>query len=165
MGGRGASSATAKTGGGTVYENALKAAENVYSVELSNVGGGNISDQIPQWILDKNGIAVRSGFFKIKHETEKAILVSTNSSFFGGVDETFWVPKSQLQSAEKTRQDILTNGANKIVSQQYTNYLKQLASSNGVKLGNTSSWEKITAKLQKSGVAVKSRDEFKKSKA
>lgn len=165
MGGRGSSSTTAKTGGGTVYENALKSAESVFSVHLSNVDGEGISGQIPQWILDKNGITVRSRAFAVVHETEKAVLVSTRGSWFGGVDEEFWVPKSQLQSAEKTRQEILVSGANKIVSQQYTNYLNQLASSNGVKIGNISSWEKITAKLQKSGVAVKSRDEFKNSKA
>ncbi len=165
MGGRGGSSASAKAqAGGTVYESALRSARSVAAAEINNLHGG-ISDQIPQWILDRESRGIRRDFV-VKRETEKAILVSSAGDMAKGIrDTSFWVPKSQLQSVEKTKQEILERAANKIVSMKYSNYLKDTAAGAGVKVGNLGSWEKITAKLRSNGVAVMSRDEFKDSKA
>lgn len=148
----------------TVYENALKSAENISSSALRNLENDNISSHIPQWILQKNGVEVRGHTYSVERETDKAILVNNNAGMYGGRDKKFWVPKSQLQPVEKTRKEILEKTANQIISQKYTSYLKQLASTNNVKLGNVSSWDKITAKLKKMGVTVMSRDEYKLSK-
>lgn len=166
MGGRGTRSTTNATKNHrvTVYENALKSAESVSALELKSLETGNIAANIPGWILERNGIYGHAHSFAVERETDKAILVNDNKSRYGGQDTKFWVPKSQLQSVEKTRQEILEKTANQIVSQKYTNYLKHLASANNVKLGNISSWDKITARLKKKGVAVMSRDGFKFSK-
>lgn len=133
--------------------------------EISLLDPKGIGAQIPQWIINRESDGLRKNF-QVKRETEKAILVSSSGDVYKGIRNTeFWVPKSQLQSVEKTKQEIWEKHANRAVSEKYSTYLNSTAASAGVKVGNLSSWEKITAKLQKSGVAVMTRDEFKNSKA
>lgn len=133
--------------------------------EISFLNPNGIGAQIPQWIINRESDGLRKNF-QVKRETEKAILVSSSGDASKGIRNTeFWVPKSQLQSVEKTKQEIWEKHANRAVSEKYTAYLNTTAESAGVKVGNLSSWDKITAKLQKSGVAVMTRDEFKNSKA
>lgn len=165
MGGRGASSASS---GGTVYDKALKASKGDAEMMIERMGSGGIAEQIPQWIIDKDTRSrIRTSEMSVIRETEKALLVSDHAQMFGfsRADE-FWVPKSQLQSAAKTKQEIYDKAANRVVSQMYTSYLEKTAAENNVKIGNLgSSWDKITAKLQKKGLTVMSREEYKNSKA
>ena len=167
MGGRGSSSASSKNKSLTIYEQALKStkAEADAIMERAGIGKGGISENIPQWILDRENNGTRSREMSIERETEKAVLVNTNNSLYGNPQDTkFWVPKSQLQSVEKTKQEIKDKAANSLVSQKYSNYLKKLAQSNGIKIGNTSSWSKITDKLRKSKIDVLTREQFQNSK-
>ena len=165
MGGRGASSASRAV---TVYDKALKESRGYAEMLIERMGSGGIAEQIPQWIIDKDTrLGIRTSEMYVVRETERALLVSDEARMFGASqDGEFWVPKSQLQSAAKTKQEIYDKAANSFVSDMYTSYLKKTAAENNVKIGNLgSSWGKITAKLQKKGLTVMSREEFKKSKA
>ena len=169
MGGRGASSASSAASGGgsaTVIDNARKAA--LSSVKVKNIdklADSAVAARIPQWILDRETDGIRGSRLSIIRETEKAVLVTNHGKDFGASrNKEFWVPKSQLKSKAEIRKEAIDGEARRIVSQKYSNYLKSLASSSGVKVGNLSSWGKITEKLKKSGVSVLSRDEYQKSR-
>ena len=134
---------------------AIEAATN--SVIVKEIGTHGLADQIPTWILDKNGIAVRGNGFEIERETEKAVLVNTHSSMFGGTDKTFWVPKSQLKDAEAVKAETIEYEARKQVSMRYTAYLAALATENNVEM---TGWERTAYALSKKGIEVMSRDAF-----
>lgn len=120
--------------------------------------------EVPAWIISKNlsnaeAMAWNStwGVDSIERETEKAILVGRNTDY-GKV--TVWCPKSALQDREEMLAQEEASNERWKNNQRYTNYLKETAKENGVKIGNMSSWEKIIAKLQSKGVEVKTREEF-----
>lgn len=166
MGGRGASSASSGGGSATVIDNARKSALNSAKVKsLDKLADNSVAARIPQWILDRETDGIRGSRLSIIKETEKAVLVTNHGKDYGAPrDKQFWVPKSQLKSKAEIKKEAIEGEAKRIVSQKYGNYLKSLASSSGVKVGNLSSWDKITEKLKKSGVSVMTRDEYQKSK-
>lgn len=116
---------------------------------------------VPQWFMSKNNIAAVNYF--AGKQTEKAILVNVSFERVAAgsdVDGTAWVPKSILQTADEYVAERKAKDNRYANNCRYSNYLKELAAANGVKIGNLSSWEKIQAKLTKNGVAFKTRDEF-----
>jgi heme oxygenase len=62
------------------------------------------------------------------------------------------MPKSWMSSPEKVRSDRIQSEARYLVGQNYNRYLKQVASDNGVKLGNVKRTAGIQEKLTKKGV-------------
>lgn len=118
--------------------------------------------EVPSWIIRKNLSQPKASAWdrsceRVVRETEKAVLVVSTTDY-GWID--LWVPKSVLVSHEELEKQEAAEVAHRQNNWKYTNYLKQLAADNNVKIGNMSSWEKIIAKLQSKGVEVKTREEF-----
>jgi hypothetical protein len=167
MGGRGSSS---MSGGAawkkqTAMEQAVAIASKNYDEERR--GGVSVEDSIPDWVLEKKlsqeesyAFSTGDGAF-IKRETEKAYLIAANSDY-GQV--SFWMPKSWMSSPEKVRSDSIQSEARYLVGQNYNRYLKQVASDNGVKLGNVRRTAGIQDKLTKKGVQFFDKATFSGSK-
>ncbi len=157
MGGRDSSSST----GNSVMRRAMRQAENEFASLYADWDSSeSIGKRIPGWVARQNNVRHGSTHMTIEHETAKAFLVNNNMSSFGGRDTKFWVAKSVLQSPSQTKQEIIEDRANRQVSMGYTSYLKNLASTNGVKVGNLGSWQKIIEKLRKNGVPVMNRKAY-----
>ena len=164
MGGRGSSSSSAKSSNVSIsFESeAMRIAEkSVYGRDFDSLG-----QLVPQWVLDKKlsdseryAWSVGDGAY-VKSETDKALLLG-NKTDYGEV--TVWVPKSVMLDPAKAREDAVQGAARRIVNGRYTDYLKATAVDAGVKIGNTSSWDILTKKMDKKGVPYMSRDQFAKS--
>ena len=168
MGGRGSSSIS---GGNfawkkqTVMEQAVAIITKNYDNE--HQGSVSVAESIPDWVLRKKLGAQESYAFRtgdgafIKRETEKAYLIANNSDF-GQV--SFWMPKSWMSSPEKVRSDHIQSEARFLVGHNYNHYLKQVASDNGVKVGNLRRTVSIQDKLTKKGVQFFDKATFSNSK-
>lgn len=151
------------SGGGSRDSAKNKTVEEYFAEKTEPVGELSLKDQIPGWVvIDKLNSQEQYGYsvadsVGIKRETEKAILVSASTEW-GRIE--FWCPKSVLLTPEHYEKQ----NTRAMVNAAYTNYLLATAKEHGVKLGNTRSWEKVTAKLGKNGIDVKTRDEFMNTK-
>lgn len=126
----------------------------------------SIGQLVPQWVLDKKlsdseryAWSVGDGAY-VKRETDKALLLG-NKTDYGEV--TVWVPKSVMLDPARAREEAVRSAARRIVNGRYTDYLKATAVDAGVKIGNASSWDALTKKMDKKGVPYMSRDQFAKS--
>ena len=168
MGGRGSNSMSGSAAAWkkqTAMEQAMAIATAAYDREHSH--GVSVEDSIPDWVLEKKLSQGESYAFRtgdgafIKRETEKAYLIAANSDY-GQV--SFWMPKSWMSSPEKVRSDTIQSEARYFVGQNYNRYLKQVASDNGVKLGNVRRTAGIQEKLTKKGVQFFDKATFSGSK-
>jgi hypothetical protein len=168
MGGRGSSSMSGSAAAWkkqTAMEQAMAIATAAYDRDHSH--GVSVEDSIPDWVLEKKLSQGESYAFRtgdgafIKRETEKAYLIASNSDY-GQV--SFWMPKSWMSSPEKVRSDSIQSEARYLVGQNYNHYLKQVASDNGVKLGNVRRTAGIQDKLTKKGVQFFDKATFSGSK-
>ena len=162
MGGRGSRSSSGSVGL-TVKERMLAESRQLSKLDLAFISDDetDINNRIPWWIRKRE---LGYGRVSIKRETEKAFLVETDGDYYKGVKgHSAWVAKSVLKTPNEVREEIIQTNARSYGNQLYTHYLVKLALSNGVKLGNTSGWEKVTAKLVKKGISPMSRDEFDNS--
>ena len=157
MGGRGSNSMSGSAAAWkkqTAMEQAVAIASKSYD-EFHPSGSVGVVESIPDWVYEKK--LPQSEFYAfrnadlhyVKRETEKAYLIA-GSTDFGEV--SFWMPKSWALSPEKVRSDSIQSEARYLVGQNYNRYLKQVASDNGVKLGNVRRTAGIQEKLTKKGV-------------
>lgn len=156
MGGRGSTSRTGKTSASIKDDLASR-----YLPEtMAKVG---TQDSAPDWWLDKKlswserAAVNTSGGASVKRETEKAVLFSYDTDY-GEV--TVWTPKSILNYTVEDAQKEAYRKSSMELGSYYNAYLKNVASTNGVKLGNSKRTDAITSKLSKSGVSYMSKDEF-----
>lgn len=169
MGGRGSSS---MSGGAaawkkqTAMEQAVAIASKSYD-EFHPSGSVGVMESIPDWVYEKKLSQSELYAFRnadlhyVKRETEKAYLIAGDTDW-GEV--SFWMPKSWASSPEKVRSDSIQSEARFLVGQNYNRYLKQVASDNGVKLGNVKRTAGIQDKLAKKGVQFFDKATFSGSK-
>lgn len=126
------------------------------------VGGFELNGDylhVPEWFSDKENTA-RNGL-SVKRETDKAVLLEgIDIADSGTIKTEFWVPKSILQTTKEYAAGLVSSQKRYRTNAKYTNYLKGLAQSNGVKIGNAKSWESIQKKLAKNGVDFVDRDKY-----
>lgn len=158
MGGRGGKSKKKGSGGGG--GGGLTDEEQRY-IDINGSASAIVLNgeqlHVPQWIQEREGLY---GGLRVTRETEKAVLVEASDIAQTGRRTSAWVPKSTLLTTKEYAQKGVAKNSRAAQNQRYTKYLKDTAAANGVKIGNTSSWDKISAKLKAKGVKVKSRDQF-----
>lgn len=150
----------------TAMEQAIVIASKSYD-ESHSSGSVGVVESIPDWVYEKK--LPQSEFYAfrnadlhyVKRETEKAYLIASDTDW-GEV--SFWMPKSWANSPEKVRSDRIQSEARYLVGQNYNRYLKQVASDNGVKLGNIRRTAGIQGKLTKKGVQFFDKATFSGSK-
>ena len=176
MGGRGASSSTAR-GGVTIAEKARRdfLAENPEVRDVlagrSNIENAPIMERVPEWFLEENiDFNRRYALEKwndggvVKGETEKAVLVRAGTDFG---DVSLWVPKSILRNADTERKDaeaVVRRGVGEKVRGMYHTYLKGVAKQTKTKVPRTKKAWKLDKALTDAGVKHLSKDEFANSR-
>lgn len=155
MGGRGSSSKSGGGGGGSLTESEKKYMDMINGGPSITIDGKE--SYVPEWIQKRESLG---NSLYVVRQTDKAVLVKEFDVAQTGRRNQAWVPKRVLQTKKEYAAAGVASQKRFISNAKYTKYLKDLAKSSGVKIGNTSSWEKITDKLKKNGVRVKSRNEF-----
>lgn len=135
--------------------------------DANHKGGESLEDRIPNWVLDKKlsdgeryAFSVGDGAY-IKRESDKAYLIA-NKSDFGEV--SFWMPKTWMSTPEKIREDYIQSETKYTLGSNYNQYLQQMGSNAGIKMGNAKSSKKAQEKLTSKGVKFMTKEEFANSK-
>lgn len=160
MGGRGGSSASSRM---TVQERA----EMFAAGQVSNVEDINPLeiDYLPSFIQDKLSeaeyyAASTSSNATIERETERAVLIRYETDY-GNVK--VWSPRSVIRSPEEIADRQRRTIARQEVNSQYTQYLRNLARSSGLRIGNTRRWNRLQSMLEDAGVLYMNRDDYANS--
>lgn len=171
MGGRGSSSATAGAGGVTQPQGLPLPASAVvsdYAEKYAELTTANktysLADRFPDFVLDKLTqselqaihTTSSSGDWKIKKETEKAVLVSIATDY-GKVE--FWSPKSVIRTDEQMRAYAKKENKSAFERAAYHVYLMDKAHVSYDDI----SWKKMQDRITKLGKEYMSFDAFKAS--
>lgn len=137
-------------------KHAIKNFKNFNPLSISN---------LPTFVTDKlnsqQRLAAKSSPASIVKETDKAVQIQYKTSY-GNVN--LWAPKSVVKTKSELKKQKQKQLKNTYINSRYSSYLKDLAEKNNVKIGNLSSWEKITKKLKSKGVKVLNKDSFSETK-
>ena len=174
MGGRGSSS---MSGGGvawkkqTIYEQARAMAESAVASDAGEKY--RLADRISDWAYTQktgDGSLSTTMYYmlsdgradaSIERETAKAYRIKAESDYGS---ESFWMPKTWVQSADKMRQSQVREYASDVVNANYSAYLKATAKANGVKIGRVKKFGTIIKKLKAAGVDVPSKYDWSNTK-